>query len=175
MYTALDTRIFLKINGLAGENRWLDLFGLFCAKYLEYILIAILLGVIIFAWNKKNILMATSALVSVIISRLVVTEIIRFFYHHPRPFLVLNEAKQLIFGINSYSFPSGHAISYFSVAIAVFLFNKKLGALSLVLATLISLGRIYVGVHWPSDIIGGVVLAIPAAMGTTVLIKKRFR
>jgi undecaprenyl-diphosphatase len=58
------------------------------------------------------------------------------------------------------SFPSKHATISFLLATFVFLLNKKLGFLFLVFAVLVSTGRVFVGVHYPSDILVGAIFGI---------------
>ena len=86
-------------------------------------------------------------------------EVIRFFYDSSRPFITL-VFKPLIDLEISNSFPSGHASVFFALATAVFLFNKKWGYCFFVGAILIGLARIFVGVHWPLDIAGGLAVGI---------------
>jgi undecaprenyl-diphosphatase len=85
-----------------------------------------------------------------------VTEIIRFFYHRPRPFLTYH-VHQLI-PETSYSFPSGHSTFFFAFSYAVYLYNKKWGIWFLSATTVLTIARIMAGVHYPSDIVGGIIL-----------------
>jgi undecaprenyl-diphosphatase len=76
----------------------------------------------------------------------------------PRPYLVIQALELLVKQESSTSFPSGHSASSFVCAyILTRCFGKK-GAWSYVLATFIALSRIYVGVHYPSDVVAGVLL-----------------
>jgi len=59
---------------------------------------------------------------------------------------------------SSYSFPSGHTIFIFALATAVYFFHKKLGYFLYFSGLLIGLARISGGVHYPSDILGGIIL-----------------
>lgn len=79
----------------------------------------------------------------------------------PRPFTALSDLRILIPEPGEFSFPSGHTSSSFAAA-AVFYRHlpKKLGVPSIVLAGLIGLSRLYVGVHYPSDVLMGAVMGI---------------
>lgn len=73
----------------------------------------------------------------------------------------INTAIELIIPYPSeYSFPSGHTLSSFVSATAVFLYNKKWGVAAFVLASLIAFSRLYLYVHFPTDILGGIVVGV---------------
>ena len=165
--------VFEKINGIANVSKILDFVGIFFADYFLYILGIIL--VVLFIW-KRNRLMVISAAISVILSRLIITEIIRYFYHYPRPYVVLEAAKKLIAENQDYaSFPSGHAAIFFAIAMAIYFFNKKLGIVFFVGAVLIGLARIFVGIHWPSDVLGGAIIGIISGIIINKLIIKFYK
>ena len=65
------------------------------------------------------------------------------------------------------SFPSDHAAVAFAIAFGVLAFSRRIGILFLVAATLIGLSRIALGLHYPSDVIAGVLVGWAAAMITT--------
>ena len=90
-------------------------------------------------------------------------EIIRHFYQSPRPYVTLI-FKPLIDLEFSNSFPSGHASVFFALATAIFLSSKKWSYYFFAGAVLVGLGRIYVGVHWPTDILGGIAVGILSAL-----------
>lgn len=70
--------------------------------------------------------------------------------------------ENLLIGIPSgrYSFPSGHSISSFSAATVIAMYNKKLGIPAIILASLICFTRLYLYVHFPTDVIVGAVFGI---------------
>ncbi|MDO4288025.1 MAG: phosphatase PAP2 family protein [Eubacterium sp.] len=84
----------------------------------------------------------------------------------PRPCDVDKDAPALISRPFGDSFPSGHALSSFTAATLLMRYKKSYALGALPLATLISLSRMYLNVHYPSDIIGGA--AIGVAIGTAV-------
>ncbi|MBI3046312.1 MAG: phosphatase PAP2 family protein [Candidatus Harrisonbacteria bacterium] len=163
-----DLALFNLIHNLSGKSRLLDFFGVFFADYFGYFLI-IAVGLILFSrngWKEKYRYFSLISL-AVILSRGIFTELIRFFWHRPRPFLVLNFTP-LIEQANQGAFPSGHAAFYFALILPVFLINKKWGNYLAAGVLLMGLSRIFVGVHWPLDIAGGALAAI-----LSVLVAKR--
>ncbi|MEK7193801.1 MAG: phosphatase PAP2 family protein [Patescibacteria group bacterium] len=108
---------------------------------------------------RQRIYFASLAALSVILSRGVITEAIRFLYPKLRPFAVLS-IEPLINHSSSGSFPSGHSAAFFALAFVLLFFNKKWGWRFLGMALIMGLARIFVGVHWPSDILGGAVIGL---------------
>lgn len=99
-------------------------------------------------------------IILLVVSGGITTEIIRYFYHRPRPFLVLNIIP-LSLGIKTYSFPSGHTIAMFSIAFVILLFRRRLfGYIAIILAIIGAIARVMMGVHWLSDVVGGALIAL---------------
>ena len=162
----MDIKIFYFFNSLAGQSVFWDYIFIFLARYLWYLLITVFLVHLFFnkqIRRRQKIFWFTSALVSTAIARGIVAEVVRFFYHNPRPF-VNNHVVRLI-SENSYSFPSGHAIFFFALATIIFFYNKRLAYWLGGGGIVMSLARIIAGVHWPSDILGGIVLGILISWG----------
>jgi len=154
----LNISLFEKINGWANHGKILDWIGIFFADYLLWIAVGIL---IILFLIKKTRLTSIVAGLSVVLARLVITEVIKYFYHSVRPYLVLDNVRKLIAeNKNFQSFPSGHTAIFFAIAMAIFYFNRKWGIIAFVVAVLVGLSRIYVGVHWPIDILAGALIGI---------------
>lgn len=160
-----DVKIFEAVNGLAIHSKILDLLGIFLADYLPYLLGVFLLSFLF--WPKenkmKNRAMVLVSIVAALIARYAVKSMILIFYNRPRPYVNLSSAHKLIFMSptdNLQSFPSGHAIFFFALSTVIYFYNKKLGIFFLICSTIMGIARIFVGVHWPSDILGGVVLGI---------------
>ncbi|MEK9154563.1 MAG: phosphatase PAP2 family protein [Patescibacteria group bacterium] len=168
----MDTLIFQAIYGLSHRFWFLDYLGIFLAQYLPYFLILITLFLILNLkkWQEKIYFISLIAF-SVIISRGLITEIIRFVYDKPRPFAVL-DIETLVSHISSPAFPSGHAAAYFALASAIFFLNKKWGIRFLIAAALMALGRIFVGVHWPADVFVGALIGILSAVASYKLLVK---
>lgn len=165
----MDAVLLKLLNQLAGINIWSDWLIIFLADYLLYFLIGFL---IIWALVWKNFRVAIFALVTALFSRFLVTEAIRFFYNRPRPFEVLENVRKLIDHTTGSSFPSGHAAFVFALAGFIYLHNRKVGVWFLIAALLIGLGRVMAGVHYSSDILGGLVVGVFSAWIVNVVYKK---
>ena len=162
----LDTQLFSALNALAGQSRLGDAVILFFATYLAYVVPAVLLALVFFSNKERREKVELLIVVGVasFVARFGVTEIIRFFYHRPRPFLTLSAHP--LFTDSSWSFPSGHATFFFALATAVYLYNKKWGIGFFIAAAAIAVGRVMAGVHYPSDILAGALVGIIVAYGT---------
>src|SRR3989338_5512418 len=145
----LDIKLFYFFNNLVDKFQIFDTLVVFFAAYLQYFLA--------YSKRKKLYILAVTTFSS-IFARLGVTEIIRFFYHRPRPFITY-QIHQLI-PENGWSFPSGHSAFFFAIAMSVYFYNKKWGIGFFVGATLMNISRIIVGVHYPSDILGGAIVGV---------------
>lgn len=150
----LDILIFQQINGLAGKSALLDYVGIFFARYFEYLLVVFALFLL-----RKKIRVFFQAFLAAVLARFGIVELIRLFWFRSRPF-VENNVNLLINHAPTPSFPSGHAAFYFGLSTVVYFYNKKAGILFLIASLFISIARVFVGVHWPSDILGGAVVGI---------------
>ena len=107
--------------------------------------------------RKAGIMSAVALLGSLIINNNIVKNIVQ----RPRPFVTFTDLQIIIPTPSEFSFPSGHTSSSFAAA-AVFYRHlpKKLGLPAVILAGLIGFSRLYVGVHYPTDVIAGVLMGI---------------
>lgn len=79
------------------------------------------------------------------------------FFGRVRPSFALADAR-VLYEATSPSFPSGHALVAFGCAAVLWRHDRRLGAVAYGLAVLICLSRVYVGNHWPSDVLAGAVI-----------------
>ena len=93
----------------------------------------------------------------------------------PRPPLRYAEPEPLVRTPHDGSFPSGHAATSFAAATILSFAFPRLAPFLFVLAALIAWSRVYVGVHYPLDIIGGAILGILVALAVRALVVRRAR
>lgn len=169
----IDLYIFNLINGLAFKWHWLDFVAFFIAKYSEYILAVVL--VLFLAINfKKYWRMLLEAIIAAVFTRFVLAEIIRWLWFRPRPFITNNVNLLIDYNAKEASFPSGHASFYFALSTIVYFYNKKIGIIFYIASLFIVLARVFVGIHWPSDILAGAIIGILVGLVLNKIFKKYF-
>lgn len=158
----LDLQILHALNSWTNHGRVSDLLIIFLANYLVYIFAAI--AVLYWFWHKpENKLLARKAVlmafISFVLARGVVTELIRHIYPRQRPDVAhpIIDLSQKQFEA---SFPSGHAVAMFSIAMSIYFYNKKLGWWLFGMAMVTAVFRVVIGVHFPSDVTAGAILGI---------------
>ena len=89
-----------------------------------------------------------------------------------RPFVQNPEVIPAIKPPSGYSFPSGHSCSSFAAATVLIVRDKKFGIPAIIIANLIAFSRLYNYVHFPSDVLGGILLGVMCAVVTLIFFKK---
>ena len=131
----------------------------------EFAIIWLLIAAIIFFTDKKNgRKILTLTLFAVIISSFLNDLFLKSIFFRERPYIFLQDIHHLgNYWANS-SFVSGHTSSSFAAFFILGRYCKKWFWLFLLLAIIIAYSRIYVGMHYPSDIIGGIIVGIISAL-----------
>ncbi len=127
----------------------------FFAIYLVYVIILLIVFFILKTESKKNRRYYMFSLVPGLIA-LTIKKLMALFLEIPRP--------DINYGFDS--FPSGHTSFLFGIAWFIFLKNKKVGLIFLVLALINGIARILLNYHYPIDILGGTVLGFLVAYVT---------
>lgn len=167
--SAFDNHVFLWISGLAGKFGPLD----WAASHLanDYFLPATIALIAFALWfsgdtpeaRRRNQWAFIYGVVGVGFSALAVM-IMNHYYFRPRPYVafpkILPEVDRLFYRPTVSSFPSYPAALTFAFAFGVWLRNKKVGLVLFGLSVVMGLARIYVGVHYPLDILGGAAIGI---------------
>ena len=150
---------------------FMDAIMVFFTTLGEWGAVWIALGVALLFFKKYRRLGVT-ILLGLVIGLVTVNFGIKNIVARPRP-CAINSAIELIIPFPSeYSFPSGHTVSSFGAATSVFLNNRKMGAFALALAALIAFSRLYLYVHFPTDVLGGVAIGVAISFLSTYIMKK---
>lgn len=88
----------------------------------------------------------------------VIAELLKSIFHTPRPFEVNGQPPLTLFAMSDGAFPSGHAASSFALALTIWLHDKKVGLLFIIAALVVGIARVLANVHYPIDILGGIVI-----------------
>ena len=121
---------------------------------------------------KKTRRCGLAVLISLAITFIVGNVVMKNLIARPRPFIVYPDIELLIAPPSGFSFPSGHSSSSFAAATTLFCFYKKPGIAALVLAALIAFSRMYLFVHYPTDILAGSMLGIFLALAVCCILHK---
>ena len=89
-----------------------------------------------------------------------------------RPYDLKQDIELLIKRLSDYSFPSGHTLASFEAATVLMIKDKRLGIPALILAILIAFSRIYLYVHYPSDVLAGILFGIAFAFLAVFIVDK---
>lgn len=156
----LDYKIFKLINQFAGENLIFDNFVILITNY-GIIFLALVLTWLWFSKKNTRCQKRKEVLLALIIGLIAIciTELIGSIYFRPRPF-VTHDVNLLISKLSTdTSFPSTHSTGSFALAFSILKTNKSLGVVLLVFSVLMALSRVFVGVHYPSDVLAGAIIS----------------
>jgi len=151
----LDARIRAALT--AYHTPWLDplMWALTVAGVLGLIWICI--AGVMAAWAPRLRPAAWQVVVAVVLAQVVVDGVLKPAFARARPFTTSDTVRVIAYRSTTHSFPSGHATSSFAAAtVLAFAVRRRWPAFTL--ATLVAFSRIYVGVHYPLDVVSGALL-----------------
>ena len=159
----VDLYVFKLINSLAEKDPFLDQFSILLTDF-SPIIIALVFGWIWFfkkgdKWENRKLIIFAGI---VFVLAVGINYFINALYFRPRPFVDGAFTLLIDKAADSPSFPSNHATGAFAAAFAIISKDRKLGWGLMILAALIGISRIFVGVHYPTDILAGAAIAFIA-------------
>lgn len=153
--SSLDTALFYLVNG-RGQNYFFDWFMPFMTdlKNFTYVL-AVLAGWVLIKERKAGVLLLIFVGLTLTLTDQFSSHLLKGWVGRVRPCHVL-QGVHLLTGCNtSYSFPSSHAGNIFAAAFFLSQPLKGLSPLLYGIAALVGYSRVYIGIHYPFDIVGG--------------------
>jgi undecaprenyl-diphosphatase len=132
-----------------------------CAEFTVYV---VMIGFLVYLFNKKRLpresMFALWVLVGAFVIRQVVKSLAAIYFLRDRPFKYFTTTPLVeVPGAEvALSFPSGHTLFLAAIAGAIFYKSRRLGWLLLAVTLITGVARVFARVHWPSDIVGGLVI-----------------
>jgi undecaprenyl-diphosphatase len=156
----MDYKLFRAINLLSGRSAPIDLLMILLSRKIRYVF----LFVLIFMWFRNDHYRKVSwnAAMSSGLTLFLHT-LIKLLYFKPRPFAKRRVGILIPSKMDS-SFPSKHTLLAFAVSTSILLYDRVLGSIMWVLSVLTGFSRIWLGHHYPSDIIGSALIATMTSM-----------
>lgn len=162
----MDYSLYKTINGLSGSSFADGLFKLF-ANDLSAVLVVIVALIFLFPWPRRRRERRSGAVLATAAAgfALLINQPIAHTVDRLRPYLAHPAHSHLLIArSHDPSFPSDHATGAFALAFGVWLYDRALGTVLLVLGAILAFSRVYVGTHYPGDVVAGAVIGIALAL-----------
>ena len=130
--------------------------------------VLLLLGVNGRKWSERGLLVLLSLAFNAVVCNLWLKPMVA----RTRPYDLLGY-EILVRRLGDYSFPSGHTSASFAAATALYAIDRRWGTAAYILAVLIGFSRLYLGVHFPTDVLAGAVIGILAAKAAQWILEKK--
>lgn len=169
----LSTTLFLRVNDFARTSTWLHAPAVAYAKYGLVVFAALLLlGV----WQRRagsdrDLAVAVWAGLGTLLA-VGVNQPVAALVAEPRPYAAHPAVLVLVDRSSDWSFPSDHSVMAGAAAVGLLLVSRRLGAIAVVAAVLMAAVRVYVGAHYPVDVVAGLVLGGVVAGVGWVLVRR---
>jgi len=159
--TALDIWLFRAINGVYTSPT-LDVVMVYVTQKSNFLGVIVVAAVLLMIFGKRKDRVGLLMLVLVVATSDSTCNLFKHLFMRVRPCAALEGARVLVGCGGSYSMPSGHATNIFAAMVFLSLRYRKVAPALLIFAAMVAYSRVYVGAHYPGDIIVG------ASMGTGI-------
>lgn len=156
---------FIKLINSRIKNKYLDKFMYKVTDLGGALFITVFIMSLIIFGSSQNKKIGLEALVALGLTQIVVQSLKRLLSRE-RPYKIIEHLNTFGIDLADYSFPSGHTTASFSLATTLALNMPKFSSLVYILAVIIAVSRIYLGVHYPTDVTAGLILGIGGGLIT---------
>jgi undecaprenyl-diphosphatase len=166
----VDYRVERWINGLAGHHGWLDWIMEHAAGWANLVFIGVVALWFLVGWVRGRSVDRHAAVRALLASGLALAAnwVIHLAWERPRPFAAHPDVvRTLANHARDASFPSDHASAGFAIAVVLLLCHRRLGWAAVAFAALMSFARVFVGEHWPADVVAGAAIGAACALALT--------
>jgi membrane-associated phospholipid phosphatase len=161
----LDDQLLLAINSFARHTTWLHSPALAYAKYgVALFAVLLLAGVLISRRAESRVLAAAAWACIATLIALALNQPLGHVFAEARPYVTHPHILRLAAFTTDFSFPSDHAVMGGAVAAGLLLVNRRLGLLAVFAAALMALTRVYIGAHYPWDVLGGLAFGVAVVL-----------
>src|SRR5437773_694516 len=162
----MDYSLYRDINGLSG-NSFFDGLNKVFANDLPAVLVILVALVFLIPWAQRRAERRSGAVLATAAAALglLINQPIAHAVNRLRPYLAHPaHAHLLISRSHDPSFPSDHATGGFALAFGIWLYDRALGTVLLVVGAVLAFSRVYVGTHYPGDVVAGALIGMAMAL-----------
>jgi len=160
---SIDLTVFYFFNQTISTGFLDKFFSIITDVNKWYIAYVILVGIAFFKGGRRGKIAVIGLILLIVVTDQTGYRILKDFFERVRPCNVLADVITPVGCAGGFSFPSNHALNNFAAAVFLLRLFPAYKWIFLIVATLVSISRIYLGVHYPSDVLGGALIG--AAFG----------
>jgi len=155
----MNTQIFTLINNF--RNPVFDVFSTIISNFFFILALVLIILVWVVRHDKKNRFYIFLGMSMIVLIELILVELfLKIVFYAPRPYSVLPNVHTLGTPLSNGSFPSGHIALMVAILSLVCFYRKKFILPACIFALVLGWSRIYNGVHWPTDILWGILIGL---------------